>query len=207
MNVYDIDTGGASLPATYQAAKSALAECSRIDECKDWADRASALASYAKQAQDSQLEDMARRIKHRAFRRAGELIRQIEPARGGDRRSDQRDGSVPLVSRKQAAFDAGLSERQMKQVQRMANVPEPVFERMLEQGCTATEIAEAGTVKKSVNRDEARKLMAAVKAYRDRLSGVDLEEALAGLGQTDVVELRMIIGHLDHIHDRIVTSR
>jgi hypothetical protein len=206
MNVYDIDTGGASLPATYQAAKSALAECSRIDECKDWADRASALASYAKQAQDSQLEDMARRIKHRAFRRAGELIRQIDDGRQGQNLPNiKRDGAVPF-SRKQAAFDAGLSERQMKQVQRMANVPEPVFEQMVERGCTATEIAEAGTVKKSVNRDEARKLMAAIKAYRDRLSGVDLDEAFTGLGQTDMAELRMIIGHLDHIHDRIVTS-
>jgi hypothetical protein len=205
MNVYDIDTGGASLPATYQAAKSALAECSRIDECKDWADRASALASYAKQAQDSQLEDMARRIKHRAFRRAGELLRQIEPGKTGPK-PELGDGDVPQFSRKQAASDAGLSERQMKQVQRMANVPEPVFEQMVEQGCTATEIAEAGTVKKSVNRDEARKLMAAIKTYRDRLSGVDLDEALAGLGQTDMAELRMIIGHLDHIHDRIVTS-
>jgi hypothetical protein len=205
MNVYDIDTGGASLPATYQAAKSALAECSRIDECKDWADRASALASYAKQAQDSQLEDMARRIKHRALRRAGELLRQIEPANGANQ--NIKAGALPnVVTRKKAASDAGLSEFQTKQVQRMANVPEPVFEQMVEQGCTATEIAEAGTVKKSVNRDEARKLMAAIKVYRDRLSGVDLDEALAGLGQTDMVELRMIIGHLDHIHDRIVTS-
>jgi hypothetical protein len=31
---------------------SEFKECSRIDECKDWADRAAALASYAKQADD-----------------------------------------------------------------------------------------------------------------------------------------------------------
>jgi hypothetical protein len=32
------------------APSAALAECERIDECKDWANRADALASYAKQA-------------------------------------------------------------------------------------------------------------------------------------------------------------
>jgi len=34
----------AKLPASYEAAKIALAECSRIDECKNWANKAEALA-------------------------------------------------------------------------------------------------------------------------------------------------------------------
>lgn len=209
MSVFDVDTSGAKLPASYSAAKAALMECSRIDECKEWADRASALASYAKQAQDSQLEDMAKRIKNRALRRAGELLDQIDPAKGGDRgggRGNQRDGTVPLVSRKQAASEAGLSERQAKQVLRMAQVPEPVFEDMVERGATATEIADAGTVKKPVNRDDARKLMTAARAYRDSLQRLDLDEAVQGLGQSEAAELRIIIGRLDHVHDRIATS-
>ena len=41
---------GARLPRTYEAARAALAECQQLDECKDWADKAAALASYAKQA-------------------------------------------------------------------------------------------------------------------------------------------------------------
>lgn len=49
----------ASLPATYEAARTALSECARIDECQGWADKAAALASYAKQADDKQLENMA----------------------------------------------------------------------------------------------------------------------------------------------------
>ena len=45
----------AQLPEKYEAAKTALAECARIDECKDWADKAHAMASYAKQADDDSL--------------------------------------------------------------------------------------------------------------------------------------------------------
>ena len=42
----------ARLPVAYEQAKVALAACAKIDECRDWADRAKALASYAKQADD-----------------------------------------------------------------------------------------------------------------------------------------------------------
>jgi len=59
----------ASLPTNYQEAKTALAECARIDECKSWADKATALASYAKQADDERLLSCAKRIKVRAIDR------------------------------------------------------------------------------------------------------------------------------------------
>jgi hypothetical protein len=49
-------------PATYEDAKAALAECVRLVECQDWADKAEALASYANQAQDEELRKMADRI-------------------------------------------------------------------------------------------------------------------------------------------------
>jgi hypothetical protein len=62
-----IDTNTARLPSSYHAAKGALRSCISIDECKDWADKASALASYAKQAGDTQLEDMAKRIRARGL--------------------------------------------------------------------------------------------------------------------------------------------
>ncbi len=65
----------ARLPASYERAKSALAECSRIDECKEWADKAEALASYAKQAKDDGLRILADRIQARAINRCGELLK------------------------------------------------------------------------------------------------------------------------------------
>ena len=68
----------AQLPAAYSVAKKALAECEKIDECKDWADKAAALGSYARQSKDESLFKLATRIQARAIRRCGELLKEIE---------------------------------------------------------------------------------------------------------------------------------
>jgi len=118
----------ARLPASYEAAKAALAECVRIDECKDWADKAEALASYARQADDETLMKQAIRVRDRAIRRAGELLKQIEPATGAHLKS----AGGHTLSRKQAASDAGMSRHQMHTALRVANVPASDFEAQVE---------------------------------------------------------------------------
>lgn len=72
----------AKLPIVYERATQALAECSRIDECKEWANKAEALASYARQSKDETLRKMADRIQARAIRRCGELLKQIPSGQG-----------------------------------------------------------------------------------------------------------------------------
>ncbi len=86
--VIDTGTGGivpvcdAPLPIVYERATKALAECARIDECQDWANKAKALASYARQSKDDTLRKMADRIQARAIRRCGELLKQVEAGQG-----------------------------------------------------------------------------------------------------------------------------
>ena len=58
----------------------ALSRCAKMDECKSWADKAEALSSYAKQANDNTLHRLADRIQARAIRREGELLEEIEAA-------------------------------------------------------------------------------------------------------------------------------
>lgn len=132
------------LPVTYEAARQALAECDRIDECKDWSDKAAALASYARQAEDNSLHQLALRIQARATRRCGELLKQIP--RGDEATRFGRDGGDPPVTRARAAAEAGLSERQRKTALRVANVPEADFERQVEGESppTVTRLAEYG---------------------------------------------------------------
>jgi hypothetical protein len=119
----------ASLPARYEAAKQALAECFRVDECQDWADKMAALASYARQSEDRELETFALRIRARAIRRCGDVLREIEPAPG--RRTDlEPSGTAP--TRFGAAKEAGLSRDQAVTALRTANVPEAEFEAAVE---------------------------------------------------------------------------
>jgi hypothetical protein len=119
-----------ALPATYSAAKAAIAKCAKIDEVKTWADKAKALAVYAAQAKDETLLDNAKRIRARAVRREGELLKEIEPAKGGDRKS--KGGHSPVDSRRSVAQAAGLSENQQKTALRVASVPEDQFEQQVE---------------------------------------------------------------------------
>jgi hypothetical protein len=143
-----MDMTNAPLPVAYERAAQAIAECDRIDECKSWADKAAALASYARQADDKTLENYAIRIRSRAIKRSGELLKEFEPQKGGDRKSEeyQTDGTGPLITRKDAAEAAGMSERQAKTAVRVANVPTEEFERQVESDTppTITKLAEQG---------------------------------------------------------------
>jgi hypothetical protein len=145
----------APLPATYEAARTALAQCERVDECWAWADKASALASYARQIDDKSLEEMAVRIRARAVDRAGKLLKQI-PAKAGRRGSGPGGDTPPELDRErseraQAATAAGLSPDQTKQAIRIANIPAEEFEALIEaeNPPTLTELAERGTRKKA----------------------------------------------------------
>lgn len=130
----------ARLPGSYEAAKAALATCEAVDECKSWGDKAAALASYARQIHDEELLDTARRIQARALRRAGELLSQID-ARGDHMK---KDGAV--LSRTEAAEEAGISERQRKTAMKLAAIPEEEFEELIEsyRPPTITELVEGG---------------------------------------------------------------
>ena len=103
---------------------------------KDWADKAEALASYARQSKDDHLRKMADRIQARAVRRCGVLLKEIESAKG--KRTDlQPTEGDHSKSRKEAAREAGLSEHQQNTALRVANVPAEQFEEAVESGATA----------------------------------------------------------------------
>lgn len=89
------------------------------------------------------------RICARAMRRAGELLKQIEPQQGA--RTDL--GEAPPQSRKQAMAEAGMSVDQGKTALRVASMPEPEFTAQVESEHppTVTELARQGTPK----RDQA----------------------------------------------------
>lgn len=151
----------ARLPETYEVAKLAIRQCAEVDECQKWANQAEALASYARQMGDDELRKMADRIQARAIARAGAILKEIEarhtgrPKKLGTVADPNFDPAAffenPIsilgpITRKQAATDAGLSERQRKTALRVANIPEREFEEAIdsEDPPTVTELAERG---------------------------------------------------------------
>lgn len=214
MNIHLPAVSTARLPISYEAAQAALANCQQVDECKDWADKAAALASYAKQSQDESLLLMAQRIKARAVRRAGELLGQIETS--GSRESATSHGQPREVTRSEAARDAGFSPHQQTQAVRIAAVPKPEFERQVEspKPPTLTQLAQQGIKPRPLidhkGRDprdfnKALHFIAAFADYAKELDRADLEAVLPILIDSERAKLRDCINRIDAIHDRIMT--
>jgi hypothetical protein len=186
----------AKLPATYAAAKAALEKCSRIDECQDWADKAEALASYAKQAGDDAMHKMADRIQARAIQKCGELLKRIEPGKPGPKSG----GTSPQNSRSAAARDAGLSIDQKKTALRVASVPAEEFEQLVESDKppTVTELAERGKKESTAHlkgRDPkdfaaSTRLQGECSRFAEFVASADFDAALRGSFPDDIEEIR-----------------
>lgn len=204
------DIGSADLPATYEAAKNALARCDSLDECKDWSDKAQALASYAAQAKDDTLERMARRIRARAIRRSGELLDQFD-ARGGDR---SKSVGTDSFGQREAAKQAGMSERQQVTAVRVARVSAEDFDAMVEgeNVATITALAERGKRSlvdlKGVDPKvyaNCTQFVGLLRQYAKKIEVFDLDNTLPGLRDEQIAEIRHCIGLIDGMHDKIIT--
>ena len=110
----------------YDQARQALAACRNVDEIKDIRDKSEAMRLYAKQAQDTELEQWAAEIKFRAQRAIGELSSALETQKGGF-------GIVPTGGKHKAEVlaDAGISTSTANRYEKLAAVPEPVIEEII----------------------------------------------------------------------------
>ncbi|WP_024516801.1 hypothetical protein [Bradyrhizobium sp. Tv2a-2] len=193
----NIDIAKARLPATYEQAKIALASCASIDECQDWANKAEALASYAKMADDDSLRTLADRIQARAVRRMGELLKTFN-AQG--RRSDEPIvGTHEKLSQREAADRAGLSPHQELQAVRVANVPQEKFEAAIEapKPTTVTALAEMGKQIRAVPAESfkaATHAIGAVKRFNEFCAAND--PATAPSSFTDPTRLARASNHM-----------
>ena len=134
----------------YEQARTALAECHRVDEVKDIRDKAEAMAAYARQAKDSELIQYATDIKVRAERRCGELLRTSEKntgARGvGPIAVERYDRDAPTLA------DMGITKDESSRYQQLAAMPAEHFETAV-----ATAKATAGEVTTAFMLREAKR--------------------------------------------------
>jgi hypothetical protein len=203
------------LPTAYENARRALAECARVDECQDWANRAAALASYARQADDETLCNYATRIKARAIRRGGALLAQVEPQnRSGMNQHTPRDGTDPRLTRESAANAAGISERQRKTMLRVAAVPDADFERQIESDTppTITALAEQGKraphlgTSTPVDFRYATKTLATLRRFAEFAESTDPVRAALGVQPKEFARARADVRIVDEWLDAFVVS-
>lgn len=204
----NISIANAPLPETYEAAKSALATCERIDECQDWANKAEALAAYARMSDDDTLRKLADRIQARAVRRAGQLLRQID-----GRGRPKNNGGAPVISQRQAASDARLSPDQQLQAVRVSKVDESTFNAAVESDDppTVTALAEQGkksriTIDRPENFEAATKVIGAIRRCVAAFKEHEPEFVIDGIGKTEVAEMREAVTVMDTWLDRFIVQ-
>lgn len=188
----------APLPTTYEAAKAALAECERIDECQGWANKAEALAAYARMADDDTLRKLADRIQARAVRRVGELLQQFRPAPGTRVDLEPRVPGEPRTI-SELAMDANLSGRQRKTALRIANIPAEEFEAAIESDAppTVTRLAEMGKQSRSAPEGfkEASRLIGTVRRFAEFCEANAPARVANGVMASEAAELdRLLAG-------------
>lgn len=207
----------APLPVLYENAKRALAECSRIDECQTWANKAEAMASYARQAKDDGMRKMADRIQARAIRRCGELLKQIEPSKGGRPSNETQDAAVQRFTRTDVATEAGLSERQRKTALRVASIPEDAFIAAVESANppTVTALAKQGTQPRPLvdlggippeDYRRATEAQGTLRRFAEFCSQYEPRRIAAAFKPHEIPDLRRFVSTIDGWLDRFVTN-
>ena len=199
----EINIAKADLPGVYQSAKAALANCAKIDECQRWANKAEALASYARQADDDTLRKMADRIQARAVRRCGELLKQYNSQ---GRRTDQLSEGIHDKSQREAADDAGVSPYQELTAVRVANVSSSDFEDALEgdDPATVTKLAEMGKKTGRAGFKEATHLIGAVRRFAEFCGENEAALVAGGVLPHEVEALKINVSEIDSWLDQFV---
>lgn len=207
--IHSLDTANAPLPVVYENAKNALSQCSNIDECVDWADKALALASYARQVDDDELERLANRIRARAIRRCGELLASFD---GQGKRNDLKlytDGDT----KSSAATKAGLSKRQKDQAVNMANLMAEDFEALVDadEPLSPSEIAEKGkreylSKKKPEGFADAIYFKGSLQRLFEKTEEFEPLYILGGMSDDDKSECKALIDRIEVWFDKFICN-
>lgn len=123
-------TGGRKplVPVVYEDAVKALAECLSLDEAKHWDNKADALAAWAKIYRDDKVTRQAKALKLHAYRRLGELAREVRPQKFGYRSdgrfSGKKNGPASLLK------ENGFSETHTAAIGYVSRLPKDKFEEL-----------------------------------------------------------------------------
>lgn len=162
-----------------------IAECKNLDELRDIRGAAKAIEAYQRASNAAlQVQNDAIEIRLRADRQVGVLLRDGLP-HGGDRKSKSRHATLKLA-------DLDITKSQSSRSQKLAEVPQGVFERHLDNTKARGEkLTTAGTIaavshSPEHDSDEWYTPPDVIAAARQVLGGIDLDPASNDIAQKTV---------------------
>lgn len=114
------------MPVLYAQACKALEACATMDEGKYYADKADALAAWAKIYGSDEDSRAAARLKLKAYARMGALAEELRPSR-----VSRKDGSGMEYGARSLLMEHGLSEGQSNAARKLSSLPASEFEEIL----------------------------------------------------------------------------
>lgn len=153
-------TGGRAplVPVEYDSAVRALIACSTLDEAKYWSSKADALAAWAKIYGDDKVGREAKRLRLYAYRRMGEIARELRPGgvassrnphptqKGAHRFSGRLPGPKSLLE------EQGLNDGQTRSALRVSRIPKKEFDAFVNSPKPPSPVT-IGSVQIGVSRD------------------------------------------------------
>ena len=113
----------------YDAMCRAIDAAYQVDEVKDIRDKARAWEVYSQQARNVEAERRACKIRLRAERKAGQLLRDMGKAKPpGDNQYMRNLDRCHEGTEAKTLNDLGISKRQSANWQKLANIPDDEFE-------------------------------------------------------------------------------
>lgn len=139
----------------YDNARHWVAQYESVDEVKEIIDKTAALEEYFRRANDFEMEKQAARARVRAERRAGELLREREMAKGGNPILTGRKAR-PVGERPKTLKEMGITKDQSSKFQQLADIPEETFEETLELATNAAGAQGKVTTNSILNANKPR---------------------------------------------------
>lgn len=117
-----------AVPVEYENALAQLRACRTLEESRYWADKAEALAAWAKIYHSGEAERESRLLKLHAYRRMGEIALELRPV---TYRKGLPKGKQQLPGPRSLLIESGLSKREAMAARRLATINASAFEAML----------------------------------------------------------------------------
>ena len=178
-------TGGRKphVPIQYEQAVKALSECISLDEVKLWSDKSDALAAWAKIYHDKTVDRTAKKLKLHAYRRMGELAREIRPNRS-------RNGTTDHRGPKSALIESGLNKHNADAALRLSRMKESEFKRIISSPRLPTPRAIVETRLSAWSSFNRQSSLGDLRAYAANHSARDLA---ASIDPKDVKRAKMVL--------------